>query len=688
MQSSENKYEEDVMRKRIAAAGLLVLCILSVLAGFGGQTVYADTTGSLSGEVTMLKAEEDNYVLQVSVENQGKDFDGSVRVELNASTDQSCVFDTEISLPAQGKKQYTLTIPELTVGGTRGTGKLSFLNKKGKVIQSENFRNIFEGKVKGFQVGIYSDAYDKLSYLDMDGENYIIGDAEKPISLVELNEKNIVSELDGLYFLVMDQCDTSLLDKEIIQAIQNWVDQGGFLIIGTGQAGEATVKGFDEDFINLQVGEISEKGEENSISQRMNQNGDYYNLKDSGIDPEQLCVAEIFVDWPNGYESSNFPGYVTSYGQGSIGVAKILFCEDEMQKANAEFCRCLYDEVMYASSSSGNYAVSAEYAYLYPNAFATIDREHTDVNFKWLKILTLVYVVLVGPVLYVVLKHMKKREGYWFGVPILGILFVGAVFIIGQTQNVHGIRMYSVTSEPAEGKVGEKIHTYYSGYRSGVKAWAAELKDNYDCAGSAFEEYGTSATSLRPGDYHYRVNYGSGIQIGMKPQKSFETGYMCAQGTGSEEGSIVTENLTLMINKQEGSVTNRTEHDLPYMMLASDEYLMLIKDVKAQETIDISKIKKSSRVVYEQPTDYLDECYYTVTGAYDNRQTDTEDKDLRAAVFIGLLDAKKESAQGENDIVVSAVISDSEKTLKGKCSEIAYRCLYTIAKQEVTNAAD
>ena len=196
------------MRKRIAAAGLLVMCILSVLAGFGGQTVYADTTGSLSGEVTMLKAEEDNYVLQVSVENQGKDFDGSVRVELNASTDQSCVFDTEISLPAQGKKQYTLTIPELTVGGTRGTGKLSFLNKKGKVIQSENFRNIFEGKVKGFQVGIYSDAYDKLSYLDMNGENYIIGDAEKPISLVELNEKNIVSELDGRYFLVMDQCDT------------------------------------------------------------------------------------------------------------------------------------------------------------------------------------------------------------------------------------------------------------------------------------------------------------------------------------------------------------------------------------------------------------------------------------------------------------------------------------------------
>lgn len=49
------------------------------------------------------------------------------------------------------------------------------------------------------------------------------------------------------------------------------------------------------------------------------------------------------------------------------------------------------------------------------NAFGVIDHLNTALDFSWLKVLIVVYVIVVGPLLYLLLCKMKKETGTGWG---------------------------------------------------------------------------------------------------------------------------------------------------------------------------------------------------------------------------------------------------------------------------------
>ena len=103
------------MRKRVMAMAVLLLCMVGILAGAGNGVVYADTKPEekvFSGDVKLLKQENSNYVMQVTVGNTGEDFSGTVQVVFANTERDNCAYNTELSLPSQGEKQFTLTIPQ------------------------------------------------------------------------------------------------------------------------------------------------------------------------------------------------------------------------------------------------------------------------------------------------------------------------------------------------------------------------------------------------------------------------------------------------------------------------------------------------------------------------------------------------------------------------------------------------
>ena len=58
-----------------------------------------------------------------------------------------------------------------------------------------------------------------------------------PLNLIRLDGDSLRGYLEGLYFLVIDQFNVSTLRSEDIRAIQDWVKDGGWLILGTGAYG-------------------------------------------------------------------------------------------------------------------------------------------------------------------------------------------------------------------------------------------------------------------------------------------------------------------------------------------------------------------------------------------------------------------------------------------------------------------
>ena len=418
----------------------------------------------------------------------------------------------------------------------------------------------------------------------------------------------------------------------------------------------------------------------------MQQLGSYSGF--TGIDFSQMPVAKLQRNNTNASKSEAYPGWVYACGDGAIGVCAISFGEKQMQKVSPDLCYGIYDQVAGYSMSYSQYVNDEEWGWSGENAFGVIDHLNTALDFSWLKVLIVVYVIVVGPVLYLLLCKMKKRDWYWLGVPALGIIFIGVVFIGGRNLKLHETRVYSVTAQQADGKSTTGIATYYNAYHSGVKPWKVRLNDNYAYGGTGLSESYSMASSGRVYEdrYHYLVEYDRGLSLGVKPQSNFENAYLFAAGTAKGCGSIDTRGLVITQQKQGGSITNNTSYDFPYLVCVSDDTVMVFSDVKAGETITIDG--KSKKPLLSQQISYFDDVYSVLS--QDNMNGNTysyKHKDMAAALYLGLCQIRRQN-DVSGTVVVEGVTADYGKTIESRCSEISFGCLYTIAGQEVSNASN
>lgn len=681
------------MRRQVMVKAFMLLCIFSLIWGGKGCVVSAGNLppeeGAFSGDVRMLKQEGDRYVMQVTVENSGEDFTGTVQVIFGAGYD-NCAYNTEIVLPEQGKKQFTITVPERAADTVYGICQLNFLDGKGTVEQSISMKDVFSDVLSGIPVGILSDHYSDLSFMDAGGEPFYIRGINYPMELVELDNDNLTGYLDGLYFLIIDRFNTSALSGENIQAIQDWVRGGGWLIIGTGEYAEQTLSGFDEDFLNVEVINVSEPGEENLATTNAGKYGYYGSYVDEAdIDLSQMAIAELNYNKMYAYsgvsESMEHPAVICPIDDGAVSLLYFSLGEKELQKLEYYRIQNLYQELMYYSNSYQNIGGNSDLEYVGQRALSFIDSLNTDVNFSWLKVLILVYVALVGPVLYLILRKCKRSEWYWVGAPALGILFVAGVFLSGRGLSVKDTRVYSVTVQQAE---GNQADTYLLAYHSGVKPWEVHLQDGYEVAGPGFQGYhyysnGTAAIN----DYHYIVGNGSeGLSVGLKPRENFENGFLYAGKKTESVGAFTGADLKgISIGNAEGTVTNDTGHDLAYMAVYSYSYIMVFPDVKAGETLDLKQAVRDNRCIFEGSANYFGDLLYDMVGIYGARVE--YDQAEMAALLIGLGVAQEYNPQ-PGTLIVAGVVKNYDKAVADKCSEIAYGCFYSYMKTGTGTTGD
>jgi hypothetical protein len=672
------------MRKRLMAMVMVLVCLLGIWGVCDRQELYAQksqTQEQFSAEVTILREDEDVNILQVQVGNTGEDFDGTVRL-LFGSTDGEGggAFDTKLTLPSQGQKQYTLSVPSECITQTRGIGTLFFLDENQKTLGTVTIKNLLGNKSSGLSVGVLSDHYDKLSYLDMAGETFYLMGTDMPISLQELDANNLESSLDGVYFLVIDQYDVTTLDASVINSIQEWVKQGGWLILGTGDYITQVTGAFDPDFLEISYGT---NGTGNTGLWT-----DYDAFVDSDIDISQIEVVELGIDFnsypdADGYDSSSVPGSCVRQGKGAMTILGFSLGEDELQNADTTLAYRIYDETMSNSTSYYDYASYNYDDYNRQSAFGIIDHANTSVNFNWLELLIGCYVILVGPVLYFLLSVKKKKEWYWLAVPATGVIFIAVVFLFGKDLRVKNTKVYSVSVQCADGKENNRVETIYSAYHSGVKPWSISLNDNYSYGESSNINYGNIGTKYTSEDYHYLIGYGDGLQLGLKPASNFENGYFYAQGTGAACGQIITKDLVLTQTGLSGSITNATDYDFPYMLLRSCDDVLILSDVKAGETVDLAQAATNGKVEFEYATYYFDEIYDILFNGYYSG-VDTEKYQLEAALYLGASQMRSQYEEDSKKILVEGVVEDYTKTVSGKCNEVSFGCLYQIAEQKVT----
>ena len=686
---SERRCKRKKGKRRMIAALAVLICLFGLVTG-QAETAWADETPpdrGLSGQVSLLRQDDNDYIMQVTVENRGEDFSGTVQVIFSSFRSENCAYNTQMALPAQGKKQFTLTVTDTAVDVAKGICVLNFLDEKENVVQTISLKNVFGNTRVGIPVGILSDQYSNLTFMDAGGGDFALWDLYRPLELVLLERENLKESLDGLFFLIIDRFNVSSLGEENIRAIEDWVRGGGWLLIGTGSYGEQTLSGFDKDFMDIEVAGVSEPGEKNEAADNAKRYQYYYDYTAAGIDLTAMAVASLDYGQTYPEEGSNHPAVYVQAGEGVVSVFLFSFGEEALKDLSDSAIQTMYEETMYRSGSyhfyNGN---SSDMSYAGRKLLSLIDNDHTDVDFIWLEVLIGCYVVLIGPVLYLILRRRRKSEWYWIGVPVLGLLFIAGVYIFGQGAQVRETRIYSVTAQQSGSSQAE---TWFMGYQSGVKSWKVRLNERYAAAGPGWDGY--ISRNATANDYFYTISRdGEGLWMGIKPRGNFDNGYFYARGTMESKGSLTGENLELSgLDRKtnavvSGTVVNGTSCDLAYLGVCVDSGIAVFSDVKAGEVLDLSQAMQEGRCVYQRYMDFYDEILYDVL--YSGWAYSFDDLGDMSALVIGLGLAEEKKPSDSNAVVIG-VVKDYDKAVAGNCEEVSYGCLYSYAEAEVDNIA-
>lgn len=672
-------------RKKMKTRGLLAILTLIIL--FGGiccenvtMTVRAESGDAFSIQAEMMPSDKETYSVRLTIENQGEDWEGTVRLTVDENYYIPSAYDTALSLPQGSRKQFVVKIPINSLDSTNGTIFVTLLDRKENKTAEKEFKRLLTGEMDTLSMGILSDAYSKLTYLDMGGKDIYFYNDLYPIKLVELKQGSLIDELDALTFLVIDQYNTGILTEEELEAIELWNLNGGVLLIGTGAYAEDTLSSFNNRYLDISGGTVHAPGEEYW--------SEYDYMGSTYVDKSQLTIADL---QGTGYESTGYTysdtymdyytgGWFESMGDGSVCIVPYSLAElgsldesywyilpEDFVQGLIEIA-CNHAGSRYASSSS----FYDNYGYNIKRLLGVMGNSNSVLNFGVLKVLVVVYVIFVGPILYLILRLLKRRELYWVAVPITALLGIGMVYLAGRGFEVVSTKVYSITMKNLS-ENGNTV-TYLHCYDANRKEWDLRMADGCEYAGpfGSASRYGSYDNSYY---YHIRKE-GDTVFLGMKPETNFEDSYFYLSSSAYDsgvEGSLLMQDMLVDMGYFNGTVTNDTNKDISYLAVAWNDSMYVFEGLDAGASCRLQDLVPLygpsgngyyyGSYVYGFLSDYYDD------GEYGKVST-------LAALGVGIDTARAQADKDE--FVVIGVVENWDKTVNDNCSEISYGCLYSI----------
>ncbi|MCM1262835.1 MAG: hypothetical protein NC313_08950 [Butyrivibrio sp.] len=659
---------------------LLLAFVLSLCFGAVKMTAYADN-GDFNIDAQMLPSSKDTYNISVTIENMGEDWEGVARLKVGIDSNyyDDCAYDTAISLPHGSLKQFVVEVPKhrynfsyipssltssMISGRMTRSIVISLIDKNSKPVFSQEFDRFFRSMKKdALNMGILSDNYSSLTFMDMGGDKISYYGVSYPIKLVELNQDNLIGSLDSLEFLVIDNYGTGILTPDESAAVEEWNNDGGVLIVGTGKYAEDTLAGLD--YLEVEYKGMSDAED------------DDYAWGGSAIDVEGLETAELV--YPNDLydEDSSIAALTMPKGDGAIGVLPYSLTEFAGQHSDAYIYTMQNDFIYYmlndisANAARRYSAASSAHRFGVNNSaglLSVLGNGSASLSFGWLKVIMAVYVIIVGPVLYLVLKSLKKRDLYCAAVPVLAFMGVIIIMFAGKGFEIARIRVYSVTVCDSSGR--DDCLTYMHCYNADNSEWKLRLSQDYEYAAPNLCDSVTDGVS-----YNYRVlKESERLFFGADPAGVFEDIYFYAdkksdvQSIGSIDCNV---SLYAFDVKRINKVTNNTKYDFEYFAVIDDDCLWLYEGLAAGETCNPVQMEEILKIDTDSYFFYI---YDYIGKAQD--KLNPGNIDVITALGLGINTANYRLRDGERAVV--GVTSDYIKAVDDNCSEEAYGCFYII----------
>lgn len=604
------------IKKKLLSLITIAVLAITVVPVFAEE---ADKDVQNSGYVVSVEAGLDGVMVEgkaspvsVKIKNNDKDFEGVLRIIVPATYDQkSLAYEKAVTIPSGGEKTFSVLLPSIS---TVSFLRIELENDKGKITYSQQEKIISLPVGQDAVLGVLSSDYTGLNYFDGAAVNTYNGIVSA--KMIQLNADNLPEVSDGLEicdFILIDNYNTSQLSEAQQNAIVGWVNNGGILILGTGSKASVVLEGFSDTICPVTVDGLGK-------SSIIVHSGVNYEL-------ENVDTASINADgWYDiqGNIANGAPVWQSFYGGGSVLIlsydlamnpianwteGRDSLAENILSNAGTD---TIYDSMIYGSSDAYN-------GYRLSEAVNGVDRNKIP-NALLYGVIFLVYVIGIGPVSYLILRAMDKREKIWIVMPAVALGFTLIIMATSMIYKIHKPFIDAVSVlEYNNGTTVTK--TYMSVQSPKGKAYSIDLSKDYNQIAPwndddvSYDEVGTT-------DYHYSiVDEGDHIAISMKQNMAFTKQSLMAEKQEYQSGTGFDTNLTCTLLGFEGTLTNNTGYALTNVVIYyNDEYIFVGK-MKNGETVnlDASDLESYSGLSYNL-SQWMEEVPDSYNSIFDNTE--------------------------------------------------------------------
>lgn len=600
---------------------IMLLCIVPINVKAASNKVKIDALDA-NGELEMNTDDIDINVsvgykgrykngkavrIDTIVDNKGDDFTGKFRIEyFNHSADGLIASQKIFAVAAGEKKKVQFSVAEISpdtyIRFTLCDENDKALCKKYINAKANNFSS-------QLYIGALSDDLDILKYIS----NELAADktslnADDEGYLFELESDDITDDakmLEALDVIIIDNFDTSKLSKGQINAIKNWISEGGTLMLGSGANADKVLKAFSGNLLKGRIGSVKSIRTNFGVSRKELTRllGENLPNKKIPLDITKLSIKDSKPVLTDGREKliSAVP-----YRKGNIIISEFsLSLESEASKLYGRLMvntikNNLSDDRKNYIGLNSPYTIDTSYSGSYGyDGDEALMLNNTDSlpNLKLYAVLLILYVLIAGPIIYMIMKKKDKRSLLWGIVPALSVIFSITIYLIGTSTRIQRpyINYISTIELSENANEQNKVNTKFSLTSSSNQSYETEVSGDTDISpvGANFGYYySTSPEDIDTNNFDYGVEYGAkNTKLMMNNLAAFQSAYFMTNNKSSNTGGVEI-NVTKEDNKILGIINNKMSCNLEDCIFYNKGTIYYIGDFPAGKAFDISKTPK------------------------------------------------------------------------------------------------
>lgn len=583
----------------MTALTLLVMLVISFLLpstqASAAATLEVKATAGISG-----KAKYQSVVpLQVTVKNNGADFSGDMAINSANSYEAASAIVVPIDIAAGEEKTFTFYQDGLADYSYSDADLFAFYEgsiEKGKKAAYKGTKRLQSNFLDPSATFIYTltDKSDRLSaFLRL--STFVVQSSVEVFNINQLKDYTFPEDSQGLAManvIVVDEVAIADLTQKQQESLLKWVQDGGTLLLGAADQIDATA-GILKEYLPLSLSQ-----EMTSISAEA-----LTKLSGGGIFTQPISVYSSTSSegsLPVLTENNTVLAAKKKIGSGeiiqtafSLGdqplasmdgyaalIAKMIDIQNISQQGMMRQGQSSLDQISYELRNINE---------LFPSF---------EVSVSYMLIVIILYILIIGPLLYVVLKKLDKREHAWWIIPSISIVLSIVLFIVGAKDRivqpqVQQSAFYKVNEDSSvNGYYVESILTNRSGdfvVNADQNTTAIALRN--------YNNFTGTMGALHESSYIKENANGSTLTLRDLSYWSVQSfgGKTSAQNMGKMDIDITLKN-----EKLTGTVKNNFPFTLKDVTLISGVKEVKLGDIEANGTLQVNKELKTT--VLQKPS--------------------------------------------------------------------------------------